>query len=354
VHSDINSQISETNETDNIVVSAPFELLPTPAPDLVPSALATATSPLTFGSQATFTFTESNTGSVAASTVWTNLVTISTDATPSANDQPVALGGTGGSPIAAGGSVTHTVTGTIPLSNALPEGQYWFIVQSDVNASVTEQRENNNATVLGPMLVSRPPLANLAAAVTGVPAEVGAGVSFAATVALTNDGTVATSATTYVAIFAVEPSGVSTLLQEFPVPGAIGVGETKSLERSLAVPQLASSTFTLRVCADHRDAVVESSESDNCGASASVTIRRPNLVVTAVSDGGRHHLGAVHRLQHRQRHGLWILGREHRALARPDRRFGPPCRPEHRRDSARARCERRSQRLVRDSRGARR
>jgi hypothetical protein len=249
----------------------------------VPSALATATSPLTFGSQATFTFTESNTGSVAASTVWTNLVTISTDATPSANDQPVALGGTGGSPIAAGGSVTRTVTGTIPLSNALPEGQYWFIVQSDVNASVTEQRENNNATVLGPMLVSRPPLANLAAAVTGVPAEVGAGVSFAATVALTNDGTVATSATTYVAIFAVEPSGVSTLLQEFPVPGAIGVGETKSLERSLAVPQLASSTFTLRVCADHRDAVVESSESDNCGASASVTIRRPNLVVTAVS-----------------------------------------------------------------------
>ena len=283
VRSDINSQISETNESDNIVASAPFELLPTPAPDLVPSALATNTSPLTFGSQATFTFTESNTGSAAASTVWTNLVTISTDATPSANDQPVALGGTGGSPIAAGGSVTRTVTGTIPLSNALPEGQYWFIVQSDANASVSEQRENNNATVLGPVLVSRPPLANLVAAVTGVPAEVGAGVSFAATVALTNDGAVATSATTYLAIFAVEPSGVSTLLQEFPVPGAVAAGETKSFERALAVPQLASSTFALRVCADHRDAVVESSESDNCGNSASVTIRRPNLVVTAVS-----------------------------------------------------------------------
>ncbi len=283
VRTDINAQVTEADESDNIVASAPFELLPTPAPDLVPSALATTTSPLTFGSQATFTFTESNTGSAAASTVWTNLVTISTDATPSADDQPVALGATGGAPIAAGGSATRTVTGTIPLSNALPERQYWFIVQSDVNASVTEQRENNNATAFGPVLVSRPPLANLAAAVAAVPAEVGAGVSFAATVALTNNGAVATSVTTYVAIFAVEPSGVSTLLQEFPVPGEIAAGETRSLERSLAVPQLASNSFTLRVCADHRDAVVESSESDNCGTSGSVTIRRPNLVVTAVS-----------------------------------------------------------------------
>ncbi|MFM7259247.1 MAG: CARDB domain-containing protein [bacterium] len=280
---DANGSLSESVETDNDVASAAFQLLPVPAPDLVPSALGVSPGTLVFGAPATFSFTETNSGSADATGTWSNLVLISTDATPSANDLPVALGGTGGVTLAQGGSVLRTLNGTLPLSNSLPAGNYYFIVRSDANASIVEQSDANNTVAAGPFAISRPPLPNLVVSVGSVPAQVGAGESFSVQLSVQNTGEADVTGNFFASLTADEVSGGDTLLQEFVVVGPIAAGGSKSVTRNVAVPPLTTPDFALKACVDVQDQVVEQTESDGCASSAVIALRRPNLVVTNIS-----------------------------------------------------------------------
>ncbi|MEY3143914.1 MAG: hypothetical protein RLY21_2407 [Planctomycetota bacterium] len=282
VRTDINGVVEQAGSGADIAVFGPFNLLPTPAADLVPSAVGLATATPTFGAPITVNWTESNTGTLAASTAWTDLVLLARTPTPSALDVPVGILPSGGATIAPSGSIARTVTTTLPLTNELTEGQYWIVVRADANGSLEEKSDTNNTAVFGPVTIARPPLPNLTASVISTPATAGPGAPFDVTLELRNDGAEPVVGNPFVSI-TMTGSGSPLLLQDFLVSVDLDPGETKLVTRSVSLPVTSSEQIVLRACADSREQIVESVEVDNCADSTPITMQRADLVAVSVS-----------------------------------------------------------------------
>jgi len=165
----MNSAFTELDAANNVAVFGPFDFLPVPAADLAPLDMRSATPTLVFGQPATFAWTDRNSGTVATAGEFTDIVLMSKDATPSGDDLPVALLPSRGAVIAVGASLAREATGSLPLTNSFPEGDYWFYVRTDANANIVESNDDNNVTVIGPFHVVRPALGDLVAEVVSVP-----------------------------------------------------------------------------------------------------------------------------------------------------------------------------------------
>ena len=134
------------------------------------------------------------------------------------------------------------------------------------------------------------PLANLSAtAVTmNPPAPVRApGTTFTVTDTVGNFGEAASLASTtryYLSLDGAKDASDKLLTGSRSVP-ALAVGASSSGTATLSIPSTTPlNTFFLLACADDRSTVTESDESNNClVAPATVTVSRPDLVVSAVS-----------------------------------------------------------------------
>ncbi len=271
----------EGSESNNAASSAPFAVSATPAPDLVAFDIASPTEG-TFGSAVTVTWRVRNEGDLAAPGGFSDLVFLSTDATLSSDDIPVAVVGAGSSPLAPGADAPRTASVQLPLANALVNGTYRLLVNADGNASIEESDEGNNLVASAPIALVRPALPDLVASFVSAPTEISFGQPFEVTLRFTNSGEADLTANSFYKIIA-SGETQSILLAELLLADDLAIGASIDIVRQIATPQIAGGAFTLQVCADARSEVVESAEANNCANSAPITPRRPDLVVTAIS-----------------------------------------------------------------------
>ncbi|MBI1304961.1 MAG: hypothetical protein GC172_14430, partial [Phycisphaera sp.] len=271
----------EASESNNTAPSAPFTVTATPAPDLVAFGVA-APAEGTFGSSVAVTWGVRNEGDLAAPSGFSDIVFLSTDALFSSDDIPVAVVGSGSSPLAPGADAPRSASVQLPLANALVNGTYRLLVKADGNASIEESDEGNNLVVSAPIALVRPALPDLVASFASAPSEISFGQPFEVTLRFTNSGEADLTANSFFKIIA-SGETQSILLAELLLADDLPAGASVDLVRQVATPQISGGAFTLQVCADSRGEVVESGESNNCANSAPITPRRPDLVVTAVT-----------------------------------------------------------------------
>jgi subtilisin family serine protease len=189
--------------------------------------------------------------------------------------------------LGAGSSHTGTVKLTIPSTT--PLGTYVLLACADDLGVVAETQNNNNCTAsAGTVAVTQPDLQ--ATAVSNPPAVAIPGTSFPVTDTIKNLGVVtsAASKTSYYLVPTTDPRfhiPTVTLTGNRSIPGlAAGASNTGSVTVTIpATTRLLS--YVLMACADGPRALAETNEDNNCITStATITISRPDLIVTAVSD----------------------------------------------------------------------
>jgi hypothetical protein len=140
---DADGSTVEANETNNRAVSDPFQVDFPPLPDLVPTSVQLAVStldesgntitldPKTLlpGTQVDVHWTVTNTGGAALTGAWRETVALSSDAVAGDADDLLLATLSYDGTIAAGASVTHSATVTIPETGF--SGQGWFVVKTD-------------------------------------------------------------------------------------------------------------------------------------------------------------------------------------------------------------------------------
>ena len=237
------------------------------APDLRVTAVGNPPANATLGSTFAVTDTVRNEGTAATGASTTRYY-LSLDTLKGSGD--VRLTGTRAvGSLASGAQSAGTANVTVP--SATKPGAYFLLTCADDTNVIVETDEADNCrsavtkvTAVAPDLVE--------AALGNPPASARPGTSFALTDTVRNQGNAQAPATTtryYLSRDALKGSGDVLLATTRFVPSlAVGVQSTGSV--IVSVPAGASGSYFVLGCADDLAAVVESSETNNCRASASM------------------------------------------------------------------------------------
>jgi hypothetical protein len=205
-------------------------------------------------------------------------VALSWTASAGATGYNVKRANTSGGPYA---SVSSAVPGISYLDTLLANGKtYYYVVSAVSGVSESVDSAQVSATPNGLDLVET---------VVGNPPTVAMpGASFSATDTVKNQGVGAAgaSATRYYLSADQQKSGGAVLLGGSRSVSSLAAGQSSSGSTTVTIPSsMALGTYYLLACADELNAVAETSETNNCRASAAtVNVTRPDLVETAVSN----------------------------------------------------------------------
>jgi len=136
---------------------------------------------------------------------------------------------------------------------------------------VVETNDGNNCVVAssGSVTVTRPDL--LGDAISNPPTTKARGTTFSVTDTTRNGGTVASGASTtryYLSLDGLKNAGDTLLTGSRAVPG-LAAGATSSGTITVTIPSTTPvNTYLLLACADDLNTVVETTETNNCTASA--------------------------------------------------------------------------------------
>jgi hypothetical protein len=259
--------VTELDEGNNCRVSAtPVQVT---RPDLVVTAVSNPPLAIAPGAHFPVTDTAKNQGAVLAGSAPTRYY-LSADGEKGTGDS-LLVGSRGVPSLAPGAShAGGAITITIPSTTAL--NTYYLLACADDTGVVTELDDGNNCRASAiPVQVTRPDL--VVTAVSNPPATALRGSRVTVTDTVKNQGVVlAASATTryYLSVDGEKGSGDILLVGSRAVPTlAAGVSNAGPVI-SLTIPSTApSGTYFVLACADDTVVVVETSESNNCKASAS-------------------------------------------------------------------------------------
>ena len=206
-------------------------------------------------------------------------VALSWTASAGATSYNVKRANTSGGPYA---GVSSTVSGTSYLDTLLANGQtYYYVVSAMSGASESANSAQVSATPNGVDLVET--------AVGNPPALAVPGASFSATDTVKNQGAAAAaaSATRYYLSADQQKSGGDILLGGTRSVPSLAAGQSSSGSATVTIPSsVPLGAYYLLACADELNAVAETSETNNCLASAAQVnvATRPDLVETAVNN----------------------------------------------------------------------
>jgi subtilase family serine protease len=272
---------AEEDETNNCSASAgTIAIL---RPDLAQISVGNPPATIQPGGSFTATDTARNDGAVSAPSSTTRYY-LSSDAAKDPGDLP--LTGSRSVPLLAPGA---TSPGSVVASVApsAPAGTYLLIACADDPGAIAEISEANNCLAsAGSVQVVRPDLVETS--ITNPPAAAAAGSFFAMTDTVTNvgNGSAGGSATRYyLSADAARDPGDLLMTGQRSV-GSLGAGLFSSGTINVTVPASAGpGSFFVIACADDTGLVTEIDETNNCLASSGqVSITKPDLVVTAVSE----------------------------------------------------------------------
>jgi hypothetical protein len=254
-----------------------------PQPDLVEVSVSDPPAGAAAGDSFAVTDQLINQGA-ALSAASTTRFYLSTDLLKGADDT-LLTGQRSIGPLASGGSDTGALSLQIPASAA--EGTYRLLACADDLDGSAESDEANNCTASATsMVVSKPDL--VVASVNNPPASLNPGSAFTATDSTRNAGAAPAAASSTRYYLSADPSksaGDLLLTGSRSIPG-LAAGASSSGSAAVTLPSSApAGSFYLLACADDLQGIFESSESNNCTASAATTqVLRPDLIETSVSN----------------------------------------------------------------------
>jgi hypothetical protein len=263
------STVVETNESNNCNLATSGTVTVT-RPDLgVTSASTTPAAPYRApGTTFTVTDTTRNIGVVAAGPSTTRYY-LSRDGVKSADDTLL----TGSRPVLglAAGASSGPVAVTVTIPSSTPLNAYYLLACADDLNTVVETVENNNCAIAssGAVTVTRPDLVE--DAVSNPPATKARGTTFTLTDTARNAGSVASGPSMtryYLSLDGTKNAGDTLLTGSRAVPGLAAGANSPSATITVTIPSTTPlNLYYLLACADDLNAVVETTETNNCRAS---------------------------------------------------------------------------------------
>jgi subtilase family serine protease len=271
VRVDSSGHVVEMDESNNTTYSA--EATVTTAPDLrVVSVSAPAAAQ--FGQSVQVQFVITNAGTAAAPFQWQDRVNFTSVQDSIYSGSVLQTVNSVVSMLQPGQSYTNSVQVTLPLSTQAVAGNYFIVVAADFGNAIAESNENNNVAS-APLVLTLPPLPDLAVFEVRAPANALPGEAIAVRWGVTNQGTLAANGTWSESVF-VGPESNGTGLQElatFSFTNALSAGASLARTQMVTVPATGiagSLWFAVRV--DSRSDVIESIETNNIAVSSAATI----------------------------------------------------------------------------------
>lgn len=149
----------ETNNANN-VFALPLRI--TSADLRVDSGSVSAPSSAKYGETINVNWTVRNTGNDATFASWSDGVFLSADGSLSGNDRRIAtILAAGPLPLNSDGTYTQNATITLPLDVNVVDGNFFLLIQADVDNQHRETNENNNVAASAQINLTFPPLPNL-------------------------------------------------------------------------------------------------------------------------------------------------------------------------------------------------
>jgi glucose/arabinose dehydrogenase/subtilase family serine protease len=277
--------VTESDDTNNCLAS-PATLLIT-RPDMIELSVSNPPAFGLPGGSFSVSDTAKNNGVVGTKGSTTRYY-LSLDTSKGSGDKLMG-GGRGVPALAAGASSNGTVNMTIPSTTAL--ATYHLLACADDTSVIIETEEGNNCVAAAATIqLTRPDLIEID--VSNPPARAKPGDGFRVTDTAKNLGKVNAAASTtryYLSLDGSKSSDDKQLSGSRSVPllapgGA--PGDTNTGERVVTIPTGTTlGTYFLLACADDPNAVIETSETNNCVPSTTtVVVTRPDLVESAVSE----------------------------------------------------------------------
>lgn len=259
-----------------------FALPINPTPDLVISALSTATGPVAPKGTLSISSTVKNQGTASSAASVVAFV-LSSDAMYGGADDIALTATRSVASLAAGASSAGSTTLTVPA--ATPYGNYYICAGADKNAAVIESNETNNSRCTATAIQVAP--ADLIMTAVSGPTSAVTGTSMVIANTVSNQGVAKTGSFT-VGLYISSDAAVTTADLRVGTRSVSSLlpGASSSASTAVTLPSsLAAGTYYVGAIADYTNTVTaESNESNNALAGATMTISSgPDLVMTAVS-----------------------------------------------------------------------
>jgi subtilase family serine protease len=274
-------------EGDNSATSSPATSITLPdGPDLIVTSVSPLTSGGVFGSPISVQITVRNQGTQPATGGWSDRVLLQRDGASPGTDFPLEpLSPAVVTPLAPAAEYSAVVAVVPPVRNEFTDGAYRFVIRTDANGGVSEQRESNNEAQSAAFMLVRPTLPNLRVSFISVPAPALPGAPVTVTWTVVNAGGARAEGSWAERLYISSDASVGndTLLSTIAINEPLDPGQTSTIRsRTIPVPS-GGLSYRVVVCVDAGEAVVEASETDNCGVSLSdSTIERCDLTVRDV------------------------------------------------------------------------
>lgn len=280
VRTDDANAVTEPDESNNIVVSAPITVIPKPAPDLRALSV-TAPDTGTFGADVLVQWSAENIGTAAATTSWSDRIFLSQDMQLDTQDWAIGVQAINVQPLAPlAAPYEAALTVTLPLDSRTADGTYYILLRVDGNQALAELNETNNQAVYGPITLARPPLPNLQVDGVSGPAAVTVGTATTVTWMVHNVGSEPTDVSFLQTVYASKDGSLSGATPVANVAGdALAGGASAPQAATFTTPDLQSATVQFIVCADTGTDILEAVEDDNCNVSAATPYNRPDFTV---------------------------------------------------------------------------
>ena len=275
--------------------------------DLTPSDVVAPTT-AALGYPATVSWTTTNVGIAGALGSWRDRIYLSK--TPTLGNKRLELatvssgtGATLGTAIAAGASVSQSATVNIPLdAEGWGPGEYYVIVETDVDGAVLETLETNNVAASQKIVLDYAKLPDLAVSAVKGPKTVAPGDEVSISWTTTNNGELATSGNWSETVYM---SFDGTLADAIPLRtvhrsdalAANGGAATRSV--AVTIPTTSrSGAFRFLVVADSDANVTESNEGNNSAVSSKATLAKKlflSVSETSIDENARQIRATVTR-----------------------------------------------------------
>jgi len=264
--------VGEVDESNNCMASVSVVVVG--RPDLLVTAVTASPGPVLPGGALVVTETVQNQGPVSAGASRIRYY-LSSDEVKSTSDK--LLTGTRQVPGLAPGALS-TGTASVIVPSSTPAGIFYLLACADDLKAVTEAGEANNCRATdSPLVVGAPDL--LVSVVSNPPGTANPGGTFSLTDTTRNQGVAATGPSTrtryYLSINTAKEAGDKLLTGSRLVPNLAPGAQSTGTVTVTVPPSTASGNYHLLACADDTTLVAETSETNNCEASATRVLVSP-------------------------------------------------------------------------------
>ncbi|HVX09989.1 MAG TPA: CARDB domain-containing protein [Pirellulales bacterium] len=290
--------VTESNENNNTGASAQTAIALGPTPDLTTTITTAPTSTVTGDDiQVNWTVTNKGVDTLPANSVWYDEVYLSLDTTIDESSIPIgSLAHHGGLLGSESSSNSYNASDILQLPAGLT-GNYYIIVEADVQGSVFQSKPNDRIAVSAqPLNISLTPPIDLVAGTVTVPANAVPGEPMTVTYTVNNNSANANSGDWYDSLYL---STTTTWQLSNPLfdrvlhQGGVSANGHYSATATAPLPGVAPGTYYLILRSNIFATVPETNTANNLSASSQISLAVPSIVPGTPSAPGTPATGSL-------------------------------------------------------------